>query len=181
VQGSDLRVCFDEDPQPADIDVLRDALSASNVAAVGVDDYRPLALFLRDASDAIVGGLSGATYWGWLHVELLWVREDLRGQSHGGRLLALAEQEAVRRGCRHARLSTFDFQAPAFYLTRGYEVVGTLPDFPPDHRKDYMVKTLAADSAPTHGVSSRKTRTASSCHSDELAGGISAPEEIRRR
>ena len=145
MQEPDFRLCVEENPKPSDIDVLRDALSASNVAAVGVDDYRPLALFLRDASNNVGGGLSGATYWGWLHVELLWIREDLRGQGHGGRLLALAEQEAVGRGCRHARLSTFDFQSPAFYTARGYEVVGTLPGFPPGHAKHYLVKLLAED------------------------------------
>jgi GNAT superfamily N-acetyltransferase len=152
VQEPDIRICLEENPQPSDVDVLSDALSAANVASVGVNDYQPLALFLRDGSDNVVGGLSGATYWCWLHIELLWIRDDLRGQGYGARLVTLAEEEALRRGCRRARLSTFDFQAPAFYAARGYEVVGSLPDFPPGHGKYYMVKTLAADPAPAEGV-----------------------------
>lgn len=141
MQQPEIRVCFEDDPPPADIDVLRDALTAHNVEVAG-DDYQPMAFLLRDAFGAVVGGLSGATYWGWLHIELLWVRHDLRGQGYGDQLLAFAETEAVRRGCRHARLSTFSFQAPAFYAARGYNVVGTVSDFPPGHAKQYMTKSL---------------------------------------
>ena len=142
MQESAIRLCFAEDPNPADIEVVRSALSALNFATVGVDDYRPLAFFLRDAADTVVGGITGATVWSWLEIGLLWVREDLRGQGYGHSLLAAAEAEAVRRGCRYAVLDTFDFQAPDFYAARGYEVFGTLPDFPPGHAKHYMVKTL---------------------------------------
>ncbi|MDY6868090.1 MAG: GNAT family N-acetyltransferase [Chloroflexota bacterium] len=48
--------------------------------------------------DDIVGGVIGATYWNWLYVDLMWVREDLRGQGFGRRLLELAEKEARARG-----------------------------------------------------------------------------------
>jgi hypothetical protein len=38
-------------------------------------------------------------------------------------------------------LSTFDFQAPQFYLEHGYEVFATLPDYPPGHT-DYHLRKL---------------------------------------
>ena len=149
-EAPDVRLCFGEIPQQADIDLLSDALSAFNVRAVGVDDHQPLALFLRDAADAVVGGVTGATYWGWFEVGLLWVREDLRGQGFGHRLLAAAEAEAIGRGCRYAVLDTFSFQAPAFYEACGYTVFGTLPDFPQGHSLLYLVKRLD-DAPPTPG------------------------------
>lgn len=146
----EIRLCFEENPRQSDVEFLSDALSAFNVRAVGVDDHQPLAIFLRDAAAAVVGGITGATYWGWFEVGLLWVREDLRGQGFGHRLLEAAEAEAIRRGCRYAVLDTFSFQAPAFYEARGYTVFGTLPDFPRGHSLFYMVKYLD-DASPTPG------------------------------
>ena len=149
----EIRLSFEANPQPADIDALSNALSAFNVETVGIDDYQPLAFFLRDTSGAVVGGITGATVWGWFEIGVLWVREDVRGRGFGGQLLAAAEAEATRRGCRHAVLDTFAFQAPDFYKARGYEVFGTLLDFPPGHAKYFMVKHLPGDSAQAEGAS----------------------------
>jgi GNAT superfamily N-acetyltransferase len=68
----------------------------------------------RDGTEALVGGLIGETVWQWLSVRLLWVDPAHRGAGHGQRLLAAAEAEAIRRGCHHARLDTFSFQAADF-------------------------------------------------------------------
>ena len=92
-----------------------------------------------------MGGLVGETFWDWLHVDLLWVAEELRGRGYGSRLLAAAEAEAVRRGCGHAYLETLGFQAPDFYRARGYRVFGELADFPPGHTRYFMRKSLRAD------------------------------------
>lgn len=106
-------------PDRPDVEAIGRGLAAFNRRHAGDDGHRPLALLLRDPAGALVGGLVADTYWGWLHVDLLWVREDLRGRGHGARLLAAAEAEAVRRGCTRAHLDTFAFQAPAFYEKRG--------------------------------------------------------------
>ena len=100
-------------------------------APAGDDGSRPFAVFLRDPRDAIVGGMTGSTFWRWLGADLDWVRDGLRGQGRGERPLAAAEDEAIRRGCEHAFLDTHSFQVPACYLKRGYEIFGQLPDFPP--------------------------------------------------
>jgi GNAT superfamily N-acetyltransferase len=36
--------------------------------------------------------------WGWLHLDLMWVKEELRGRGYRHRLLTRAEEEARRRG-----------------------------------------------------------------------------------
>ncbi len=89
------------------------------------------------------GGLLGGTYWGWLYVEILWVAEHVRGAEHGRALLAAAEQEAVRRGCRHAHLDTMSFQSRSFYERQGYTVFGELRDIPAGHQRYFMQKALA--------------------------------------
>lgn len=138
-----IAITLEDNPAEADIREIGRALSAHNAAATGDDAHRRLAVFLRDRSGGLVGGLVGMTFWGWLAIDLFWVAEGLRGRGYGSRLLAMAEAEAVRRGCTRALLDTLSFQAPRFYLARGYEVFGELDGFPGEHRRFYLTKRLA--------------------------------------
>lgn len=56
----------------------------------------------------------GETYWGWFYLCLMWVKEELRGQGYGQRLMNMPEEEAHRRGVQKVSLDTFSFQAPDF-------------------------------------------------------------------
>jgi GNAT superfamily N-acetyltransferase len=103
---------------------------------------RPLTITLHDERGRLVGGLLGGTYWGALYIEILWVAEDLRGQGCGSRLIQEAEEEARRRGCKHAHVDTIDFQAPDFYRKLGYTLWGELEDIPPGHRRIFFKKDL---------------------------------------
>jgi N-acylglucosamine-6-phosphate 2-epimerase len=94
------------------------------------DNDVPLEILLRNES-IILGGLVGFTRWNWLFVQKLWVEDSLRNQGYGQRLLHLAEQEALQRGCIGSRLNTLGFQAKGFYEKMGYQVVGQIDDYPP--------------------------------------------------
>jgi hypothetical protein len=52
------------------------------------------------------------------------------------------EVEAILRGCHSAFLDTFSYQARPFYEKLGYEVFGTLNDYPRGHQRFYMQKRL---------------------------------------
>ena len=97
---------------------------------------------LRGPDNEIAGGVIGAVHYEWFCVDLMWVREDLRGRGYGHRLLMLAEEAARERGAKHAYLDTFSFQAPGFYEKHGYQVFGELRDFPPGHTRTYLAKQL---------------------------------------
>jgi GNAT superfamily N-acetyltransferase len=129
-------------------DDLRRAVSESldlfNVATTGLDACHAVSIFLRDPDDEIVGGLLGEIWGGWLHVSYLFVAAPFRGRGHAKALLARAERFAIERGCHHARLETFSFQAPGFYAKQGYEIFGTLDDHPPGHRHHFLKKALRA-------------------------------------
>jgi GNAT superfamily N-acetyltransferase len=84
----------------------------------------------------------GEIYWGWFYLDLLWVKDELRGRGYGHRLLTLAEQEARQRGAKNVYLDTFSFQAPNFYKQHGYQVFGELEDFPPGHQRYFLTKQL---------------------------------------
>ena len=118
------------EPAPADIRVLDDSLYEYNVEQIGFDDGKGLTIFVRDDTGVIVAGLRGWTWCGACKVERLWVRQGLRRQGYGRRLLAAAEQEARARGCDRIFLDTFSFQAPLFYKKLGFEVIGVTEDFP---------------------------------------------------
>jgi GNAT superfamily N-acetyltransferase len=132
-----LQPVLEDEPDPADVRLVREGLGEYNRQYAPDDNHGPLTVFLRDADHAVVG-----TYWGWLHVDILWLREDMRYAGYGRAMLQMAEQEAVRRGCRHAHLETHSFQALPFYAKQGYTVFAQLSDLPEGHIKYFLRKEL---------------------------------------
>ena len=139
---------IEERPTSEDLAVIERGL-VEHAVAQGVEarNHRTLTLLVRDGEGRVVGGLVGTTVWGWLQVTQLWVADAIRGEGYGTALMTAAEAEAVRRGCHHALLDTFDFQARGFYERLRYEVFGEVRDFPRGHTRFFMRKTLAAGSS----------------------------------
>lgn len=131
-------------PPAAALDAIGQGLTAFNAADVGPSERRPLAVLVGGPdAEGKRGGLSGYTAWGWLFVQWLWLPEDLRGQGIAGRMLAAAEEEAIRRGCHGAWIDTFNPQARRAYERQGYEAFGELPDFPPGRSRVFLKKQLS--------------------------------------
>jgi len=141
---AELTIVVAEGATAADVGVIEEGLVVHGEALSEPRRFTRLAVLARDAAGRLVGGLTGATVWGWLEIELLWVAEEHRGRALGGRLMAAAEEEAAARGCRHARVDTFDFQAPRFYARLGYEEYAVLEDFPSGHTRHFLKKDLGA-------------------------------------
>ncbi len=130
----------EENAVPKDIRFLIGNLIAFNNGKAESENYKPLSIFLRDADNQIMGGVLGQTNWGWLFISHLWISDELRGKGYGQKLIVAAEQEAVKRGCRHAHLDTFSFQARGFYEKLGYVVFGILEDYPTGHCRYFLQK-----------------------------------------
>ena len=122
--------------------IIGGRITEYNKQQAGDDKGQNLCFVLRAPDQEIVGGVIGATYWDWLSIDLMWVKDELRGRGYGHRLLELAEDEARQRGAKDAYLDTFSFQAPDFYRQHGYEVFGELEDFPAGHRRYFLKKRL---------------------------------------
>jgi ribosomal protein S18 acetylase RimI-like enzyme len=90
---------------------------------------KPLNVVAVDPAGKIVGGLIGETQFAWLKVSIVAVAEHARRCGVGRRLIELAEQEAVARGCRHVFLDTMDYQAPGFYQNLGYQLASKIDDW----------------------------------------------------
>jgi GNAT superfamily N-acetyltransferase len=122
--------------------IIGQGIQNFNTQQAGEDNAQQLCFVLQAPDQEIVGGVIGATYWDWLYIDLMWIREELRGRGFGHRLLALAEEKARQRGATHAYLDTFSFQAPDFYKNHGYQVFGALNDFPAGHQRYFLKKQL---------------------------------------
>ncbi len=129
-------------PSAEELEFLEDRLYEHNRRQTGQDDGRLFAFFIRDDQQQIVAGISGWTWAGACEIRQLWVHPAWRGQSCGRELLETAEQEARKQGCKVILLSSYSFQAPAFYQKHGFELAWQLKDFPPGHQQCYLVKRL---------------------------------------
>jgi hypothetical protein len=63
-----------------DMNAIVQGLLAFNSLQTGGATPQYLVVTVRNADNAIVGGLVGATYLGWLQVPALWLPEELRGR-----------------------------------------------------------------------------------------------------
>ena len=133
---------IEDPPRGQDADALAHGLNEHALPHTGVAGFKPLAVFLRDDGGAVVGGAHGYVNWNWLFINLVWLSESLRGGGHGRRMILALEEAARERGCTHAHLDTFSFQARPFYEKLGYEVFGTLDDYPLGHRRFFLKKAL---------------------------------------
>ena len=149
-----LTITVEQDTHASAVDTLRAGLTEHALSKNRKRDYRVLMVLLRDETGGIVGGLYGNTLWGWLEISLLWVAEEVREGRYGSRILAAAEQEAIERGCKYAKVETFSFQALEFYRKQGYEVFGKLDDFPDGECLYFLKKHLRQ---PDTGTKTTKT------------------------
>jgi GNAT superfamily N-acetyltransferase len=148
----DLEVVFDSLPSDALTRLVVDGVDLYNIGATGISEWYPVNFFLRSPRGEWLGGLLGISWGGWLHVKHLWVAKAARGRGYGKRLLECAEHYAVEHGCVAATLETHSFQARQFYDKQGYDVVGTLADYPPGHCKFFLRKQLGNSTHGSHGV-----------------------------
>ncbi len=140
---SSAQIELTDHPTEAELATVVDGLVQFNAGDIGPSGRQMIAVLIRDQPDGrIQGGLVGYTAWGWLFVEKLYVAEALRGQGFAGRLLAEAEAEAVRRGCKAVWIDTFNPTARRVYERQGFVVFGELADFPVGRSRFFLQKRL---------------------------------------
>ena len=135
-----LKITNDGNQQ--DIDEIHGMLKSYNRNNREESEEVPIGVFCEDEQGRKLAGLTGETFGNWLCIKYLFVSEILRGQGTGSRIVAAAEEEARRRGCKYAFVDTFSFQAPGFYRKLGYEEVFVLRDYPYTGKRHYFTKTL---------------------------------------
>jgi GNAT superfamily N-acetyltransferase len=134
-------VVVDYEPTEADNAVLIEGITAHNEKIVGERD-REFSIFLKNDLGKIFGGIQAYIGSESVYIELLWVEGDLQNQGYGTQLLEAAEREAISNGCSFSAVDTWSFQAEQFYLKRGYERIGQLPNYWLGHSKIFLKKIL---------------------------------------
>ena len=142
----DLKITLTDIPTPEERDFMHQQIRAYNNQEseyhrnIRPSGPKPLAVFIRNSQNKILGGLVGDTYWGWLNIDDFWIDKSLWGKGYGKKLLEMAETEAKSRGCLSAFLSTYSFQARGFYEKFGYRIIGQMDDYPPGQSYYWMRK-----------------------------------------
>ncbi len=136
------KITITDKPEAAAAKTLSQLLLGFNNERSGYAfDYLPLAILITEpTTNEILGGLWGGTSYTYLHIDLLFVPESMRGNGTGTTLMIQAEEEAVRRGCCGVWLDTFSFQARGFYEKLGYSVFGELAENPPGYSRFFLKK-----------------------------------------
>jgi GNAT superfamily N-acetyltransferase len=136
------KVVLETEPDSEDMQLLVKGLTEYNAAHANGDVPNYLLVTVKDSEGRMAGGLLGATYLGWLQIQVVWLDDSVRGQGYGSELMALAEAEGLRRGCPRAFVETLSFQALPFYEKCGYQVFSRLADFPPGGARYALTKQL---------------------------------------
>lgn len=98
---------------------------------------------IKDFNGEVLAGINSMIYgWDYLHIEILWVKEEYRLEGYGSILLKEVEKTAKEKDCKLVTLETFDFQAKDFYLKHGYEIFAVLDGCPFEHTTYYMKKQI---------------------------------------
>ncbi|WP_226037741.1 GNAT family N-acetyltransferase [Aquibacillus saliphilus] len=129
----------------ADSDFIKKKVIEHNLQQLSKESKTPFentSFVLRDDEENIVGGVTATMYWFHMHIDFLWVKEELRHYGYGSTLMNEIKELAIVKGCRFIILDTFSFQAPGFYRKLGYEVIGIVEDHPKGHNQYYMKKDL---------------------------------------
>jgi GNAT superfamily N-acetyltransferase len=136
------QIVYVDKPEESAWGIIGRGVGNYNEQQAGDSQFQRLCFVLRTPDEEIVGGVLGEIYWGWFYLDLLWVKDELRGHGYGHQLLTRAEDEARQRGAKNAYLDTFSFQAPEFYKQHGYQVFGELQDFPVGQQRYFLKKQL---------------------------------------
>jgi GNAT superfamily N-acetyltransferase len=139
-----------DDPTLEEMDRVQNAIEEEKRIQTRGEIDQPgieIALALKDARGEVQGGVIASTVFRVMHLEVLWVSDDLRGQGYGGQLVLAAEQIGFAGGCYTAQTWTFSFQGPKFYPTIGYQPLGTYDGYPGGITEHVFMKRLSSDQA----------------------------------
>lgn len=121
-----------ENPSNEEINLVQKGLAKFNSQFPGGDLDIPIpdiSLILRNKKGNIVGGVITSMLCGIMHLEVLWLHEDLRGKGLGKILVLNAERMGRKKGYPASQTWTFSFQAPDFYQRIGYEIKGVFEGY----------------------------------------------------
>jgi ribosomal protein S18 acetylase RimI-like enzyme len=121
------RFTITTNPSKEEIEIIKKGLEEHNKKHPNgeLDIPTPdISLVLKNKDGQIIGGVITSMLVGVMHLEVLWVDTNHRKKGYGRALVLEAERIGKKKGYTAAQTWTFSFQAPEFYQSIGYEVLG---------------------------------------------------------
>lgn len=144
-----MKIDLTTDPAEEDVLALSQWLTDFNAKTVNnlekLDEKIKFFVIAKNDDGMVIGGLRGLCYWNTLHIELLWINEEYKGQRLGSKIIFEAEKFAISKGYENAFVDTTSWQARPFYERHGYELVATINNRPKGHKSFYLLKILVND------------------------------------
>jgi GNAT superfamily N-acetyltransferase len=141
--GPDIELVVTHAPTMAQRDSVLETLRVFATGAVGRPDDKAYAVLVTNPTQGdVLGGLIAYSRWQEFFIDLIALPEDLRGHGLGGRLLAMAEEEARARGCSLLWLDSYAFQNNGFYERHGFEVFAKFDGPAPIYPRLFFKKCL---------------------------------------
>ncbi len=112
-----------DDPTLEEMDWVQNAVEEEKRTQTRGEIDQPgieIALALKDAHGQVLGGVIASTVFRVMHLEVLWVSDDLRGKGYGSQLALAAEQIGFAGGCYH--LPNLDTFLPGTQLLSNHRV-----------------------------------------------------------
>ena len=104
--------------------------------------YRAFCYVAENDEGEIVGVITGHAYYNEVHIGDLIVQEAYRKCGYGSKLVLAVEEAFQNAGYDKITLTTFGFQAPAFYQKLGYTVEFVREDEDPKLSKYFLAKRI---------------------------------------
>lgn len=154
-------------PTAEDAKTISEGLINSNREIIGhqasPNAVLEFSVFARNGNGKVTAGLRASCLWNVLHIELVWVSRNARGNGMGTALVEKAESYALEHGFEQVLIETTSWQAKPFYEKLGYKVIATLADYPKGHSMYLMQKNFnKINCNKALGVNSKQLRSSES-------------------
>jgi predicted acetyltransferase len=123
-------------------EVLLHGISEEAFRAKELLPILPFSIFIKDNKQNVLGGISGATFYGSLYVDSLWIVPFLRKKGWGTRLMQEAEKIGKERNSRFVTVNTMDWEAVPFYKKLGYSIKFTREGYDKNSKMFLLRKSL---------------------------------------
>lgn len=81
----EYRLIFEENPSAEEEQVLMEGIENDALELKHEGEITPIAFFIKDSENQIMGGIKGTIYYGGVALEYLWTGDQLRNQGWGSR------------------------------------------------------------------------------------------------
>ncbi|MEO8401724.1 MAG: GNAT family N-acetyltransferase [Gammaproteobacteria bacterium] len=116
------KIVYEDNHSAEDTQILYSGLATHAKKMVAMQPIETFSYLIRDENNKLLGGCIGAICYGSLHIDTLWIAEQIRGQGYGMQLMQLALEHGLTHACTFATVNTMSWEALDFYKKLGFQV-----------------------------------------------------------